>query len=95
MVAILEAAKNSDAKMFRDAYSKRIRQEDPQSDWGKNLREAQATMKEKFGDYRLGDFAFSFAGDNLKGKLGVSFKGKQQFAIAIVNETGAWKLDER
>ena len=28
-------------------------------------------------------------------KLGISFKGKQQFAIAIVKEERDWKLDER
>jgi hypothetical protein len=95
MLAILKAAKSSDATMFRDAYSARIHQEDPKSDWAKNLQEAQATMKEKFGDYQITDFTFSFAGDDAKGKLEVSFKGKAHFAIAVVKEAGAWKLDER
>jgi len=95
MVAILKAVKSADATMFRDAYSARIHQEDQQSDWGKNLQEAQATMKEKFGDYQITDFTFSFAGDDAKGKLEVKFKGKAQFALAVVKESGAWKLDER
>jgi len=95
MVAILNAAKGADATMFRDAYSARIRQENQQSDWGKNLQEAQATMKEKFGDYQITDFRFAFNGDEARGKLDISFKGKAQFAIAVVNEGGTWKLDER
>jgi hypothetical protein len=95
MIAILEAAKRSDTTHFREAYSSRIRQETGQQDWSKNLKEAQATLKEKFGDYRLNDFEFSFEGDEQKGKLGISFKGKQQFAIAVVKEGGAWRLDER
>ena len=95
MVAILEAAKDSDAKKFKGAYSERIQAEDRQKDWGQNLKEAQATMKEKFGDYQLSDFAFSFAGDDLKGKLAVLFKDTKQFELAIVKEDGAWKLDER
>lgn len=95
MVAILKAAKSADATMFRDAYSTRIRQEDQQSDWGKNLKEAQVNMKEKFGDYQVTDFTFSFAGDDAKGKLEVTFKGKAQFALAVVKEGGVWKLDER
>jgi len=81
--------------MFRDAYSTRIRQEDQPGDWGRNLQVAQATLKEKFGDSQITDFTFSFVGDDAKGKLEVSFKGKAQFALAIVNEGGAWKLDER
>ena len=95
IVAILEAAKHSDTTQFREAYSSRIRQETGQQDWSENLKEAQATLKEKFGDYRLSDFDFSFAGDDAKGKLEVTFKGKAQFAIAVVKEGGAWKLDER
>jgi hypothetical protein len=83
MVAILKAAKSSDATMFRDAYSARIHQEDQHSDWGKNLQEAQATMNKKFGDYQITDFTFSFAGDDAKGKLEVTFKGKAQFALAV------------
>lgn len=95
MIAILEAAKHSDTTQFREAYSSRIRQESGQSDWSKNLKEAQATLEEKFGDYRLSDFDFSFAGDDAKGKLEVTFKGKAQFVIAVVKEGGVWKLDER
>ena len=95
LVAILKAAKKSDAAAFRDAYSTRIHLEDQQTDWERNLREAQATLKQKFGDYRITDFAFSFEGDATTGKLEVSFKGKAQFAIAVVKEGGAWKLDER
>ncbi len=95
MVAILTAAKSADATMFGEAYSARIRREDQKKDRAEILREAQTTMKEKFGDYQITDFTFSFAGDASKGKLEVIFKGKAQFAIAVVKENGAWKLDER
>jgi len=95
MIAILEAAKHSDPTKFSEAYSSRIRQDSGRPDWSKNLQEAQTTLKEKFGDYRLSDFRFVFEGDEQKGKLGISFKGKYQFAIAVVKEGGAWRLDER
>ena len=95
MVAVIEATKRGDATMFRDAYSARIRREDQGSDWEKHLREAQATMKEKFGDCQITDFTFSFDGDDTSGTLQVSFKGKWEFVLAVVKEGGAWKLDER
>ena len=95
MIAMLEAAKHSDTTQFREAYCSRIVQESGQQNWSKNLQEAQTTLKKKFGDYQLSDFAFSFEGDDLKGKLDISFKGKQQFAIAIVKEREGWRLDER
>jgi hypothetical protein len=95
MIAILEAAKHSDITQFREAYSSRIRQDSGQQDWSKNLQAAQATLREKFGDYQLNDFTFSFEGDDQKGKLGTSYKVKQQFVIAVVKEEGYWRLDER
>ena len=95
MVAVIEATKRGDATMFRDAYSARIRREDQGSDWEKHLREAQATLKEKFGDCQITDFTFSFDGDDTNGTLQVSFKGKWEFVLAVVKEGGAWKLDER
>ena len=95
MIAVLEAAKHSDTIEFKAAYSSRIQLESGQQDWSKNLREAQTTLKEKFGDYQLNDFAFAFEGDEQKGKLGIFFKSKPQFTIAVVKEAGAWRLDER
>jgi len=95
MVAVIEAAKSGDAAMFKDAYSARIRREDQGGDWEKHLQEAQATMKKRFGDYQITDFTFSFDGDDTRGTLQASFKGRGQFALAVVKERGVWKLDER
>ncbi len=49
----------------------------------------------RFGDYQLSDFTFSFEGDDLKGKLALSFKNNRQVELAIVKEDGTWSLDER
>ena len=95
MIAVLEAAKNSDVTMFKAAYSKRIQHEEQHSDWSKNLQEAQANMKKKYGDYQLSDFSYSFVGNDLNGKVTLSFKGKKQFELPVVKEDGAWRLDAR
>jgi len=94
MVAVLEAAKKSDVKMFMNAYSERIRNDTGQGDWDRNLKEAQARINATFGDFQLSDFTFSFEGDAVKGKLAVSFKGNKQFEFDVVKENDAWKLDE-
>lgn len=52
-------------------------------------------MKKRFGDYQITDFTFSFDGDDTRGTLQASFKGRGQFALAVVKERGVWKLDER
>jgi len=68
IVTVLEAAKVSDVSAFRNAYSRRIRDEQGQADWPRNLQEARSNLTRMFGDYRLADFAFSFAGGAERGR---------------------------
>jgi len=62
------AAKVSDVSAFRNAYSRRIRDEQGQADCRRNLQEARSNLTRMFGDYRLADFAFSFAGGAERGR---------------------------
>ena len=84
-----------DVTAFKNAYSKRIREDKDQGDWEKNLKEAQAAMKKQFGDFQLKDFGFKFEGDKVKGKVALSHKGKEMFPLAVIKEGGNWKVDER
>jgi len=95
VIAMLKAAKGSDVAGFKDAYSKRIREDKGQGDWEKNLKEAQVNMKKLFGDYQLNDFRFTFAGDREKGKVTLSHKGREAFPLNIIKEGDKWKVDER
>jgi hypothetical protein len=95
VIAVLKAAKASDVAGFRNAYSRRIREEKDQSDWEKNLKEAQVNMKRQFGDYQLNDFRFTFAGDSEKGKVTLSHKGREAFPLNVLKEGDKWKVDER
>jgi hypothetical protein len=93
--ALLAAAKLSDSAAMKNAYSQRIRDEPLSCDWNKNLKEAQASISELFGDYNLAQFDFAFIGDTLKGKLSIFHNGKQAPALNVVKEANQWKLDER
>ncbi len=95
MIAVLKAAKASDAAAFKKAYSKRLREDKMQGDWEKNVKEAQVNMKKLFGDYQLKDFSFTFAGDKEKGKVILFHKGKEAFPLNVIKEGDEWKLDER
>ena len=95
LITILEAAKVSDLATFKSAYSRRIRDDQGQADWPKNLDEARANLTRMFGDYRLDDFGFSFAGGAERGRVTLSHGGTPQFDLAVVKEDGRWKLDER
>jgi len=95
LIALLKAAKASDINSFKDAYSKRIREDKGQGDWDKNLKEAQGSLKKMFGDYDLKDFSFTFTGDKEKGKVALSHKGKESITLKVIKEGGEWKLDER
>ena len=95
LVAVLEAAKTGDLATFKNAYSSRIRDDAAQGDWPKNLAEAQANLTRMFGDYRLADFGFAFAGGSERGRVTLIYKGQPQFDLAVIREDGGWKLDER
>jgi hypothetical protein len=95
MIALLKAAKATDATSFKNAYCKRIRDDKDQGDWDKNFKEAQGNLKKYFGDYDLKDFTFKFTGDKEKGKLSVSHKGKEAVLLGVIKEGDEWKLDER
>ena len=95
LITILEAAKVSDLASFKSAYSRRIRDDQGQADWPKNLDEARTNLTRMFGDYRLDDFGFSFAGGPERGRVTLSHRGTPQFDLAVVKEDGRWKLDER
>jgi len=95
LLAVLEAAKTGDLSTFKNAYSSRIRDDAAQGDWSKNLAEAHSNLTRMFGDYRLADFGFAFAGDSERGRVALSYKGQPQFDLAVIREDGGWKLDER
>ena len=95
IITVLEAAKVSDVAAFQNAYSRRILDDQDQADWPKNLDEARTNLTRMFGDYRLADFGFSFAGGTESGRVTLSHKGQRQFDLAVVKEDGRWKLDER
>jgi hypothetical protein len=94
LITILEAAKVSDLAAFKSAYSRRIRDDPGQADWPKNLDEARTNLARMFGDYRLADFGFAFAGGPERGRVTLTHQGTQ-FDLAVVKEDGRWKLDER
>jgi len=95
VIAVLKAAKGSSIAGFKNAYSKRIREDKDQGDWQKNLKEAQVNTKKLFGDYHLSDFSFTFSGDREKGKVTLFYKGKEAFPLSVIKEGEKWKVDER
>ncbi len=95
VIALLNAVKASDLRGFRNAYSKRIREDSEQGDWESNFKEAQENIKKMYGDYQLDEFAFTFTGDKERGKVSISHKGKESITLAVVKEDGQWKVDVR
>ena len=95
VIAVLKAAKGSNAAGFKNAYSKQIREDKDQGSWENNLKEAQVNLKKLFGDYHLNDFSFTFSGDSEKGKVTLFHKGKEAFPLNVIKEGEKWKVDER
>jgi hypothetical protein len=95
VIAVLKAVKESDVKAFKNAYSKRIREDKDQGDWDKNLKEAQDNIRKMYGDYQLGDFTFTFDGDEEMGKVSFTHKNGKQLDLDVIKEGKEWKVDKR
>lgn len=95
VIAVLKAVKESDVKAFRNAYSRRIREDKEQGDWGKNLREARDNLKKMYGDYRIADFTFTYDGDTEMGKVSFTHKNGKQLDLDVIKEEREWKVDKR
>jgi hypothetical protein len=95
VIAVLKAVKESDVNAFRNAYSRRIREDKEQGDWGKNLKEARDNLKKMYGDYRIADFTFKYDGDTERGKVSFAYKHGKQLDLDVIKEEHAWKVDKR
>ena len=95
MIAVLKAVKESDVKAFKNAYSRRIREDNDQGDWEKNLKEANANLKKMYGDYQVGDFTFTYDGDEEKGKVTFTHTKGKKLDLEVIKEGGEWKVDMR
>jgi hypothetical protein len=89
-----------DAAALRDAHSKRLRENAEGKDgirqignWEDSVREARSNLSRLYGDYRIEDFTFTYAGDDTHGKLTVSHEKQKSFEFKVVLEGDAWKLD--
>jgi hypothetical protein len=92
---LLKSVKDKDPKRLQDAFSKRLRAELEKLGWDKVLQEYTEAFREVFGDYVIEDFAFEFSGDQEKGEVTVTFKGKKFPKHRVVHENGEWKMNER
>lgn len=90
---VLKAVKNSDVAAFNNAYSKRIRDDKDQGDWEKKLKQTQAAVKKRLGDFQVKDFEFVCYGSVEDGRVVLIRKGHKAFSLAVIMEGDNWKVD--
>lgn len=95
VIAMLRAAQAKDAAAFRATYAKRIRDGKEQSDWEKNVAEANASVGRLFGGASVDELTFTFTGDADAGKVTIARPSQPPVTLAVVREGTEWKLDER
>ena len=86
----LEAIKAGDADKFRDCQSKSTRESN--QPWTQKLKEAKASLTRRYGDYDISKFTCTFAGEESKGDLTVTYPGHDPIKLKIVKEVDDWKL---
>jgi hypothetical protein len=91
---ILISLKTDSTKIFRDAFSKRIIAGDTSLEkWEGRLSEAKEKLGQRFGDYNLADFTYSF--NTGESELVVYWKSEEVIKMNVVKEDNDWKLDEK
>ncbi|MGH9970397.1 MAG: hypothetical protein ACREBG_21755 [Pyrinomonadaceae bacterium] len=91
----LKAVKERDQKQLKTVFSERMRKLFDKEGWHKTMKTYQKVFKDLFGDYKLEDFAFEFAGEEDKGKVSILYKGTELPGLRVIKESTDWKVDER
>jgi hypothetical protein len=86
----LQAIKSGDADQFRDCQSKSTRESN--QPWAEKLKEAKGSLTRRYGDYDISKFTCTFAGDESKGDLTVTYPGHEPIKLKVVKEGDNWKL---
>jgi hypothetical protein len=95
VVTWLMAVKEGDEKKLRAAFSERMRKRFDEEGWEKVLKIYQKAFEKEFGDYRLEDFAFEYAGGEKEGKVSISHKGRKLPGVQVIKEDTDWRVNER
>jgi hypothetical protein len=95
VVVWFSAVKNGNQEELKTAFSEAMRQRFDQEGWAKVLKTYQDGFKQAFGDYKLEDFTFEFAGGDDKGYVVVVHKGMKLPGVLVVKEKTGWRVNER
>ena len=94
----LKAAKNSDPDLLKNVFSERMIKtfKTNEKNWPELLNIYQKVFKDKFGEYDLNDFSFTFEGGSKKGNV-IIFKGagSSGLPVYVIKEKKQWKVNER
>lgn len=91
----LKVVKDGDQEKLKAVFSESIREQFDKEGWDKVLKAYQEVFKNEFGDYKLEDFAFEFAGEEEKGTVSIVHKTKKLPGLRVIKEKGDWKVNER
>jgi hypothetical protein len=98
-VALVRAVKTSDIQLLKTVWSKsmtsHVKPAEADEYWKSTLKTYQEGFATELGEYTVDDFTVTFTGEDTRGRLNVSFKGKDLPALRIIKEGDSWKLDER
>jgi hypothetical protein len=91
----LQAVQEGDADQLQGAFSARMRKVFEAEGWKSVLTRYRNAFEQAFGDYRLEEFTFTFAGGEQDGKVVIVHKGRALPGVMVVREPGGWKVNER
>lgn len=94
----LKAVKTSDPDLLKTVFSERMirKFKDKETDWTELLNIYSGVFSEKYGEYNLEDFSFTFEGGSKSGNVIIfSEVGSSGLTVYVIKEKKGWKVNER
>ena len=89
---MLSAVASSHVGKFKSCFAESIREDEEQGRWEENIKQAKDKLSRTFGEMNRSDFKYQF--DPETTRLGIEYRGQSVVWISVIEEKGAWKLND-
>jgi hypothetical protein len=94
--ALFVAVQNDKIEDFKALFSKEAAADLAKAGWDGMYKDFGGDIKGLLGkDFKLADFEWKYDGDDKKGKVIVTFKGKKVPKMKVCFEGGKWMINEK
>jgi len=99
VIAWLKSVQTADVDLYKTVWSDKMLRTVPKEKeaetWMRNLQTHRDLFAKAFGEYKISDFAFTFEGEETRGRIIMEYKGRilSNMKIDVVKEESGWKVN--